>query len=339
MGWEHDWLSFAKVKKNDEFYTRLEDIENELSHYKQYFQGKTVLCNCDDVFFSNFALYFLKNFKILGLKKLIVTGIPVLENHDRSVLVTKVVSVDGMVGTSLIKRLASIKENTGNSIKSVEDDKDFCAGDFRSEISVALLKESDIVVTNPPFSLFKDFLPLLLKYNKKFIIVGNKNAVTYKEIFPAFMHNEVWIGFTSMNGGQWMVVPKNQEVDTKFKKVLDNGSVLVNIAGVCWFTNLDIEKRHWWLNLTKKYSPNVYRKYDNFDAINVDKVEDIPMDYDGIMGVPITFLDRYNPLEFEIVGKIDFGNLDEYLIANPVVDGNKIYKRIAIKKKNDFSLC
>ena len=257
-------LHKAKDAKNDEFYTQLTDVSKELMHYKQHFKGKTVLCNCDDPTWSAFWKYFHLNFSALGLKKLIST------HYDR-------------------------EEATYNMEYTGGDDNDIEVGvktllegngDFRNKECLDLLDESDIVVTNPPFSLFREYVNVLMEHQKKFIIIGNKNAITYKEFFPVLKNNEVWIGCNS---------PSEFSTPDGLTKKL-NGLTR-------WFTNLDINKRHEKLILWKNYTPEEYPKYDNYDAINVDKVSEIPCDYDGVMGVPITFFDKYNPEQFEIVGQ------------------------------------
>lgn len=266
-------LHKAKGAKNDEFYTQLTDVAKELMHYKAHFKDKIVLCNCDDPTWSAFWKYFHLNFAELGLKKLIST------HYDREEATYKM-------------------EYTGG------DDNDIEAGvktplegngDFRNQECLDLLDESDIVVTNPPFSLFREYVAVLVEHKKKFLIIGNKNAVTYKEVFPLLRDNQMWIGTRNINSDFWFVVPNGD----KYEKI-ENGLKLKHIMG-CWFTNMDMSKRHEKLILWKKYTPEEYPKYDNYDAINVNKVSEIPCDYDGVMGVPITFLGDYNPEQFEIV--------------------------------------
>lgn len=302
-------LARAAREKNDEFYTRLTDIEKELRHYKGHFKGKTVFCNCDDPFESNFFKYFVLNFNQLGLKKLIATcyatspisnkklslfdvigGDESNKNKPYKAVVTKIYDTSGDGGVDMldVAELFKMGENTLTELK--ED------GDFRSKESIELLKEADVVVTNPPFSLFREFVAILEKYNKNFLIIGNKNAITYKEIFPLLKENKIWVGMRNINSDFWFEVPEGN----KFEKIVD-GLKLKHIMG-CWYTNLDIKKRHEDLILVKKYTPENYPKYDNYNAINVDKVADIPSDYKGVMGVPITFMDKYNPDQFEILG-------------------------------------
>ena len=299
-------LSNAKRAKNDEFYTQLSDIENELKHYKSHFAGKVVYCNCDDARKSNFFRFFQKKFNDYGLKKLITTSYN--ENGHGSVLVYEGdTNGNGKLDDNEVK----VSELKGN-------------GDFRSEECIEYLKESDIVVTNPPFSLFRDYIATLVQYDKKFLIIGNPNAITYKEVFPLIKENKLWLGWSSFNKGMYFYVPEDYKyADTyKFEKEI-NGRKVMRVSSICWFTNLDHSRRHEDLILYKKYTPEEYPKYDNYDAIEVSKVCEIPKDYDGIMGVPITFLDKYNPSQFEIVGCAN----------NPIIKGKLIYKRLLIKRK------
>ena len=258
-------LHAAKVAKNDEFYTMLTDIEKEMSHYKDFFKGKVVYCNCDDARESNFFKYFSLNFEFLGLKKLITTGY----------------KAEG-------KGVVLIYEGDKNGNRKVEDDEIVVrqlegSGDFRSEECIEFLKEADVVVTNPPFSLFREYVKQLMDYGKKFIIIGSMNAITYREVFPLIQNNELWLG--------------NQYV----KEFRSPNGEIKKFGNILWYTNIQHKKRNTPLDLYKRYS-NEYPKYDNYNAIEVSKVSDIPMDYDGIMGVPITFLDKYCPAQFEIVG-------------------------------------
>ena len=297
-------LSNAKRAKNDEFYTQLSDIENELKHYKSHFAGKVVYCNCDDARKSNFFRFFQKKFNDYGLKKLITTSYN--ENGHGSVLVYEGdTNGNGKLDDTEIK----VSELKGN-------------GDFRSEECIELLKEADIVVTNPPFSLFREYIATLVQYNKKFLVIGNQNAITYKEIFPLIKENKLWTG---NNMVKTFRVP---QVTNKNCEVLPNGEIIAKFGSICWFTNLDIKKRHEEIILYKKYNEEEFPKYDNYDAIEVSKVCEIPKDYDGVMGVPITFLYRYNPSQFEIV-KFRKGDDDKDLCVN----GKCPYFRILIRKK------
>lgn len=310
-------LTNAKNAKKDEFYTQLVDIENELRHYREHFRGKTVLCNCDDPYESNFFKYFAANFNQLGLKKLVATcydGSPitgnelplvfsVYEDEDPKRIAYKVeitevgdVNGDGRVDLADVRYLL---ENDKNVMKKLKGN-----GDFRSEECIELLKEADIVCTNPPFSLFREYMAQLMTYNKKFLIIGNQNAITYKDIFQFIMDNKVWLGFKS--GDMAFKVPSDYEPrETRYWQD-ETGQKWRSMGNICWFTNLDHKKRHEELILFKTYNPEDYPKYDNYDAINVDKTADIPCDYDGVMGVPITFLDKYNPKQFEIVSANDY---------------------------------
>ena len=309
-------LSNAKRAKNDEFYTQLSDIENELKHYKSHFAGKVVYCNCDDARKSNFFRFFQKKFNDYGLKKLITTSYN--ENGHGSVLVYEGdTNGNGKLDDNEVK----VSELKGN-------------GDFRSEECIEYLKESDIVVTNPPFSLFRDYIATLVQYDKKFLIIGNPNAITYKEVFPLIKENKLWLGWSSFNKGMYFYVPEDYKyADTyKFEKEI-NGRKVMRVSSICWFTNLDHSRRHEDLILYKKYTPEEYPKYDNYDAIEVSKVCEIPKDYDGIMGVPITFLDKYNPSQFEIVGCANHGTDNKYDLCKPTIKGKLIYKRLLIKRK------
>ena len=307
-------LHKAAAAKKDEFYTQLPDIENELRHYKSHFNGKVVFCNCDDPYESNFFKYFAMNFNSLCLKKLIATcyatspivytqlnifrefEVIAAEQYKKKpykVIITEVTDEnnDGRIDLADVEYLLKNKKNV---LTLLDGD-----GDFRSKECVELLKQSDIVVTNPPFSLFREYVAQLIEYDKKFIIVGNKNAITYKEIFPLIAINKIWLGYGFKGGNAYFSITDNYR---KYAKgVYNKETGLVKFRNCCWFTNLDIKKRHEDMILYKHYTPKEYPKYDNYDAINVNKVADIPCDYDGVMGVPITFLDKYNPDQFEIV--------------------------------------
>lgn len=301
----------AKRNKADEFYTQLNDIEIELKHYKDYFRGKVILCNCDDPFESNFFKFFASNFNYLGLKKLICTC------YDGSPIVGEQLSLfDFMDEESITEKKTAYKVeitqvddfNRDGAIdiydveNLIKNDKNVFSklngnGDFRSEECIKLLEESDIVVTNPPFSLFREYVSLLVRYKKLFIIMGNTNALTYKEIFHLFQNNEIRTGYTNFNVGMYFIVPNNVE---KYHKIVD-GKKLVRVSTSCWFTNLPVKRHNEFLTFYKKYDPEKYPKYENYDAINVDKYNEIPDDYYECVGVPITFLDKYNPEQFEIV--------------------------------------
>lgn len=311
-------LQAARKEKNDEFYTQLADIENELKHYKQHFEGKTVLCNCDDPYESNFFKYFAMNFNFLKLKKLIATcydSSPIaftqlsllgdgktIPNGSRKAYRIELTGVkdyngDGAIDLSDVEYMLRCGDNPPQKLNG--------NGDFRSAECLELLKEADIVVTNPPFSLFREYVAKLIEYDKKFLIIGNKNAITYKEVFPLIKEGKMWLGYRNINSDMWFYVPEGYE----YEKII-NGRKTKHIMG-CWFTNIDVPKRHELLPLYKKYTPEEYPKYDNYDAIEVSKVAEIPCDYvssencNGIMGVPITFLDKYNPEQFEIIGLLN----------------------------------
>lgn len=335
-------LDRAKNAKQDEFYTQLPDIENELKHYRSHFVGKTILCNCDDPYESNFFKYFASNFNHLGIKKLIATcynGSPVQglelpfpdENKNGKqafkVEITEVKDLngDGRVDLSDVKYLI---QNDKNVLTELEEN-----GDFRSPECIELLKEADIVVTNPPFSLFREYIDTLMKYEKKFVIVAPYNAITYKEIFPLIKTNKIWLGYGFKGGNAYFKIPQNSNRDFA-AGVFDEVTNLVKFRNCTWFTNLDHKKRHEELILYKKYTPEEYPKYDNYDAINVDKVTDIPCDYYGVMGVPITFLDKYNPEQFEIV-EFRKGNDGKDLVYS-IIEQNRTtiqpYFRILVRR-------
>lgn len=328
-------LHHANQAKKDEFYTQLVDIEAELRHYRKHFSGKTVFCNCDDPYESNFFKYFAMNFNFLGLKKLIATcydpspiagdELPLfgpVEKKAYKIEITEVSDVngDGAIDLADVELLIKNRKNTLSFLNG--------NGDFRSDECVELLKEADIVVTNPPFSLFREYLAQLVRYEKKFLIIGNKNAITYKEVFPLIKENRLWIGLTIRSGDREFRVPSDYVTHSASLRIDEKGNKYIKVPGVHWFTNLDYPQRHEELVLYKRYTPEEYPKYDNYDAINVDKTSDIPYDYDGVMGVPITFLDKYNPEQFEIV-RFRKGNDDNDLSYN----GKCPYFRILIRRK------
>jgi hypothetical protein len=313
-------LHAAKAGKNDEFYTQLSDIEKELKHYRDHFKGKTVLCNCDDPSISNFWKYFANNFHFLGLKKLITTCYKSQErdlfsrfDSERAIYL----EYDGFRDGENVPNIEDI------GIKYFEGD-----GDFRNAENIELLKQADIVVTNPPFSLFREYVSQLVEYDKKFLIIGNINALTYKEIFKLIKENKAWLGVNMGRGISGFIVPNHYELYGTEVHVDHLGNKIVATNNCLWLTNLDIAKRHEDLALYKNYSSEEYPKYDNYDAINVDKTVDIPLDYSGIMGVPITFLDKYNPEQFELI-RFRKGSDDRDLSIN----GKCPYFRILIKSK------
>ncbi len=319
-------LQKAKSAKNDEFYTRLSDIERELNHYKPHFSGKTVFCNCDDPRVSNFFHYFSYNFEKFGLKKLITTcyknqNPELFSRHDTEKAIYLEYEGD--------KKGNNIPDPEEIGIKHLKGD-----GDFRSKECIELLKQSDIVVTNPPFSLFREYVSQLVGYGKKFLIVGTWNAITYKEIFKLIKEDKIWIGVNSNRNFSGFVVPKHYPLDGTEARIDENGNRIISTNNTCWFTNLDIAKRHEDLILYKTYNETEYPKYSNYDAINVNKTQDIPIDYDGYMGVPITFMNKYNPDQFEIFG-IDRVLVEEISgkVSRFRINEKEIYARIVIKNK------
>ena len=347
-------LHKAGVAKKDEFYTQLVDIEKELKYYKKQFRGKVVYCNCDDPFESNFFKYFAANFNSLGLKKLITTSynkspiagkqLPLFEMkglkpikpkdaeaHRIEINEVPDLNKDGAIGLEDVKQLLEHDANVSAPLKD--------NGDFRSEECIKLLKEADIVVTNPPFSLFREYVAYLVDHKKKFLIMGNQNAITYKEIFKLIKGNKIWLG-QSLNGKNILFqIPDHYE---SYYKIID-GKKYAFPKGVVWFTNLDVPKRSEELVLYKKYNKKEYPKFDNYNAINVDRTEQIPMDYTGVMGVPITFLHKYNPDQFEIVGlgnsrdnftpNKDYQNPYKILRDGARKNGNAINCVLAIESK------
>lgn len=309
-------LNQAKTAKKDEFYTQLVDIENELKHYKEHFKDKVVLCNCDDPRVSNFFHYFSYNFEKLGLKRLITTC---YKNQERD-----------LFSQNDSERAIWLEYNGDKNSNRVPDPNEIGInyfkgdGDFRSPECVELLKQADIVVTNPPFSLFREYVAQLIEYDKKFVIIGHQNAIHYKECFQLIKENKIWLGY-GFKGGAGHFFSHYKDTATAG----DHREGMIRVSGVNWFTNLDIQKRHENLILFKKYNPEDYPKYDNYDAINVDKTANIPCDYDGEIGVPITFMDKYNPEQFEII--------DTSTIAMPkgapYVYGKRIYERILIRRR------
>ena len=336
-------LHKAGRAKQDEFYTQLIDIEKELKYYKEQFRGKVVYCNCDDPFESNFFKYFATNFNALGLKKLITTSftkspiaggqLPLFEvkglkpkgKEPFKIELNEVTdtNADGAVGIADVKWLLKNDANIATALKG--------NGDFRSDECIKLLEQADIVVTNPPFSLFREYVAQLVEYNKKFLILGDQNAVTYKETFGFIKENKLWHGYD--NGGtKWFQVPNDYDIETESRIKIENGTKFFSMGRIVWYTNLDTTKRHEKIELYKKYTPKEFPKYDNYDVINVDKVADIPMDYKGVMGVPITFVDKYSPAQFEILGVANSARWIGYECFT-LIEGRKIYNRILIKNK------
>lgn len=280
----------AKKNKNDEFYTRLEDIEKELEQYKEFFKGKTIFCNCDDPRVSNFFKYFALNFNNFGIKKIISTC---YKNQDVDLF-----TQNECEKAVYIEYTGNPNDPTSTDFSTIEVKELKGDGDFRSQECIELLKQSDIVVTNPPFSLFREYVAQLIKYDKKFIIVGHQNAISYKEIFSLIKDNKLWLGYGFKGGAAHFINTHYED----YASAGNHKEGMIRVSGVVWFTNLDIKKRHEEIVMYKTYSPEEFPKYENYDGINVDKSTDIPMDYSGVIGVPITFLDKYSPDQFEIIG-------------------------------------
>jgi len=316
-------LHLAKVSKKDEFYTQLSDIEKEMRHYKPHFKDKVVFCNCDDPRISNFFHYFSYNFENLGLKKLITTC---YKNQERDLFSEHKSEKAIYLEYTGDKNGDKVPNPEEIGIVHLKGD-----GDFRSKESIELLKQADIVVTNPPFSLFREYVEQLIEYDKKFIIIGHQNSITYKEIFKLIKENKIWLGY-GFNRNMAHFINKHYD---DYASDTDHKEGMIRVSGIVWFTNVDTKKRHEDIILYKTYfgNENEYPKYDNYDAINVDKTKDIPMDYPGYMGVPITFIDKYNPEQFEIVGQMVTTKLDEFNHGYPYINGKKIYARIIIKNK------
>lgn len=355
-------LNRAGIAKKDEFYTQLCDIEAELLYYKDSFKDKVVFCNCDDPFESNFFKYFTLHFNELKLKKLVATcyqhsslsgcKYPVDEilfprpTEQKRAYKAVVTSVDNSFlqsdsNTFILKDLFSLP---GNSIELLNGD-----GDFRSAECLALLDSSDVVVTNPPFSLFRDFIGTLVAREKKFLILGNINAATYKEVFPLIRDNKIWLGASIHSGDRKFYVPDTYPLDAAGCGYDDNGRRYIRVKGIRWYTNIDMSQRHKGLELSKVYSPEEYPSFDNYSAINVSRTANIPYDYPGIMGVPITFLDRYDPDQFEIL-MLANGNVRANSNAETlkmvgyrrhendkggvgVINGKRSYARVLIRNK------
>ena len=349
-------LHDSSRNKQDEFYTNLQLIEDELKHYRHHFKGKRVLCNCDDPYESNFFKYFAMNFNALELKSLTATCYvtsPVAqlelglfkdesnatpnsgesdkpEKQSYKIVITEVgdENGDGRIDLTDVEFLIRNKKNV---LAKLVD-----GGDFRNEECVALLDECDIVVTNPPFSLFREYISLLTEHNKQFLIIGNLNAVTYKEVLPLIMQNRMWLGYKS--GHFWFKVPNNYEAKATDFKIDETGQKWRRMGNICWFTNLDIEKRHEKMLLWKKYTSEAYPTYDNYDAIDVSKTADIPCDYYGIMGVPITFMTQYNPEQFEILGDTRFHDGQDISNDINIIDGKIKFRRILVRRRAEKGL-
>jgi hypothetical protein len=326
MARKNNNLHAAKVAKNDEFYTQLSDIEKELKFYKEHFRNKVVLCNCNDALHTGFATYFSLQFELLGLKELICTSFAMNEGEHGVVYRYK-------------------GDKNGNRIPDIEEWEQTPMegnGGFNTPEGLALIDEADIVVTNPPFSLFREFIATMMEHDKKFLILGNVNAVSYKEVFPLIKDNKIWNGVTLFCGKMpYFKVNEDTDISTGNHYYDEQGNLYKQVNSICWFTNLDHKRRHEEIILYKKYNEEEYPKYDNYDAINVDKVCDIPLDYEGIMGVPITFLDKYCPEQFEVLDARDYAlkeelkNKSTYLVkdADGSINGKAKYARILIRFK------
>ena len=310
-------LNCAKKGKKDEFYTTLSDIENEMKYYEKQFRNKTVLCNCDDPHNSKFFRYFSMNFNSLGLKNLITISYNIKHCqyfHDYT------------------NRGFVVEYNPNNkigkwSVKYLKGD-----GDFRSDECIEILKQADIIVTNPPFSLFREYVDQLVQKGKKFLILGHQNAIHYKDIFPLIKNNKIWLGKSIHSGGREFMIPKDYKISTKNSRVDEQGNKFVEVPGVRWFTNLNAGQHYEDLVLTCKYTPEKYPKYDDYDAINIDKTKDIPIDYKGKMGVPLTFIDKYNPDQFEILGLDRSISDNKHIGRGFSIHGKQTYTRIIIKR-------
>lgn len=329
MGNKNTNLQAAKNSKYDEFYTTYETIEKEMSHYFKHFKNKVVLCNCDDPFESNFCKYFLKNFNLLKLKRLICTSYYLSKvaskGKGRKAFVLDVLKFSEAKGLIPDEEIELLLEKPETITKLKGD------GDFRSEECLAYLQEADIVVTNPPFSLFNEFVMEIMKYKKKFLIIGNQNALTYKDIFPLIQKNKVWTGYQF--GEMKFRVPADSEPRSTRYWVDKTGQKWRSLGNAMWLTNLDIDRHHEILPMVKKYNPKEHPKYDNYDAINVKTIKDIPYDYPGIMGVPITIVNWFNSNQFEIIGEANHGSDSEFDLFKPTINGKLMFKRILIKNK------
>lgn len=338
----------ARAKK-DKFYTQLDDIAEEVRHYKEFFKGKVVLCNCDDPFESNFFQYFALMFNTLEIKKLITTS------YADSPIAGKEINLFPDGKTAYMTEVDELRDWNGDGAEDLDDvkfaiehgiyktttlegDEHYCAGDFRSKELIALLKQADVVVTNPPFSVFREYVKQLIDYDKKFLIIGNINSITYKEIFPLIMQNKMWLGYGMGRAISGFIVPDDYELYGTEARI-EGGQRIVSTNQCLWYTNIETPKRYWELTLWKKYSPEDNPRYDNYDAIEVSKTAEIPEDYFGVMGVPITFLDKYCPTQFDIVGCTysygDCGCHVEGTSWGAKINGKDVYKRLFIRRRGN----
>ncbi len=305
-------LHQSRSGKTDEFYTQISLIEKELRHYKDFFRGKTVFCNCDDPEESNFWKYFELNFEQLGLKKLIST------HYEANIPSYKLELIGDTNSDGKVNFLDIVRTPLSQN------------GDFRSPECKEIMQSADVIVTNPPFSLFREYVAQIIEHGKHMIIIGNQNAITYREILPLFIDNKLWLGYNS--GHYWFRVPDDYEAKNTDFKIDEDGTKWRRMGNICWFTNIDIEKRHENMTLFRNYTPEKYPKYDNYDCINVDKTVDIPCDYFGVMGVPITFIDKHNPEQFELVGDSRYHDGNDFSDDINVINGKTLYRRLLIKR-------
>lgn len=305
-------LHKSRSGKTDEFYTQISLIENELRHYKDFFKGKTIFCNCDDPVESNYWKYFELNFVHFGLKKLISTHYET-DIPSYKLELTGDINSDGKVNSLDIVR-TPLTQN----------------GDFRSPECREIMQSADVIVTNPPFSLFREYISQLIELGKHFLVIGNQNAITYREILPLFINNKIWLGYN--NGHFWFRVPDDYEIKKTDFKIDEAGIKWRRMGNICWFTNIDIVRRHERMTLFKNYTPDKYPKYDNYDAINVDRTIDIPCDYFGVIGVPITFIGKHNPEQFELLADSRYHDGQDFSDDINVIDGNTLYRRLLIRR-------
>jgi len=338
-------LQDARNAKNDEFYTHVSDIARECSHYKEHFRGKAVLCNCDDPYSSDFFKYFALSFDTLQLKRLITTccddspivgtQMPLFKIAGMRDSTKKAYLFDtdtfpdiNQDGAADLDDAALLMEKCAKVVRPLAGN-----GDFRSEECIELLKQADVVVTNPPFSLFREYIAQLVEYGKKFLIIGHQNAITYKGVFQLIKDNQLWTGYNNFDSSRF-IMPAYYDVTQSKYAYEENGIKYGRVSGLRWFTNIDHKKRHEKIILYKRYTPSEYPTYDNYDAIEVSKVSEIPADYEGVMGVPVTFLDKYNPDQFEILGNLGCYAPDGYSLVSAIyIKGKKIFKRIAVRRK------
>ena len=330
------YLQAAKTNKDDEFYTTLESIELELKHYWSQLAGKTVFCNCDNPFVSNFTKYFVNHFEEIGLNRLICTSISSSPMLDRQISLFDVedandaykFDVDSNHFKDFYKAWSKMNKDTLLERKYITRLKG--DGSFYSDECVSLLEESDVVITNPPFSLFRDFISLLEEYQKKYLVIGNQNALMYKEIFPLVKDNKAWLGYN--NGDMAFRVPDDTEPRKTRFWIDSTGQKWRSLGNAMWFTNLDVQRRHERIELESRYDAKSHPRFDNYEAIYVSKVSEIPRDFEGLMAVPLTILGKYNPTQFEIVGEANHGSDNPFDLFKPILNGKEMYKRILVRR-------